>query len=206
MHAKCGQNDAGGQRPVFGNAHGKMTGNHARPLAVPPAGRTMPKSRSGIIAGMDSHGNYVLAHLSDLHLGYRAGHKLTGQGVNWREADGYKALDEMVRQILDDGTVDAVLIAGDVFHTPEPSIRSILAAQHAFRTLASNEKGKTPINKESIEQGSFYLFGYMMSETQRADYIPALFVDGKVKNADLSIYNPDDVWKYIKALPDMSHV
>lgn len=70
----------------------------------------------------------------------------------------------------------------------------------------SNEKGKTPINKESIEQGSFYLFGYMMSETQRADYIPALFVDGKVKNADLSIYNPDDVWKYIKALPDMSHV
>lgn len=98
----------------------------------------MPKSRSGIIAGMDSHGNYVLAHLSDLHLGYRAGHKLTGQGVNWREADGYKALDEMIRQILDDGTVDAVLIAGDVFHTPEPSIRSILAAQHAFRTLASN--------------------------------------------------------------------
>lgn len=87
---------------------------------------------------MDSHGNYVLAHLSDLHLGYRAGHKLTSQGVNWREADGYKALDELVHQILNDGTVDAVLIAGDVFHTPEPSIRSILAAQRAFRLLASN--------------------------------------------------------------------
>lgn len=70
----------------------------------------------------------------------------------------------------------------------------------------SNEKGKTPINKDSIEQGSFYLFGYMMSETQRADYIPALFVDNTVKNNDLSIYNPDDMWKYIKALPNMSHV
>lgn len=91
-----------------------------------------------IIDYMDSHGNYVLAHLSDLHLGYKAGHKLTKQGINWREADGYKALDEVVHQILSEGTVDAVLIAGDVFHTPEPSIRSILFAQREFRILADN--------------------------------------------------------------------
>lgn len=90
------------------------------------------------ITSMDMNGNYVLAHLSDLHLGYKAGHKMTRQGINWREADGYRAFDEMVTQILDDGTVDAVLIAGDVFHTPEPSINSILMAQKGFRRLANN--------------------------------------------------------------------
>lgn len=69
-----------------------------------------------------------------------------------------------------------------------------------------NEQGKTPITAESIKQGTFYQFGYMMSETQRADYIPALFVDNTVKNADLSIYDPDSMWKYIKALPNMDKV
>lgn len=87
---------------------------------------------------MNASGEYVLAHLSDLHLGYRSGHKVTAQGVNWREADGYKAFDDVVRQMLEDGTVDAVLIAGDLFHTPEPSIRTILVAQKELRRLADN--------------------------------------------------------------------
>lgn len=70
----------------------------------------------------------------------------------------------------------------------------------------TKEEGKTEISAASIKQGTFYQFGYMMSETQRADYIPALFVDGKVKNGDMSIYDPDSMWKYITALPNMSHV
>ena len=85
---------------------------------------------------MNNHGEYILAHLSDLHLGYKAGRKITSQGINWRVADGYKAFDECVNQILEDGTVDAVLVAGDVFHVPEPDMNSIVIAQREFRRLA----------------------------------------------------------------------
>ena len=72
---------------------------------------------------MDSNGNTVIAHLSDLHLGYSSSNcKLNPQGVRWREADGYMAWIREIKDIINDGTVDVVLIAGDVFHTPTPSM------------------------------------------------------------------------------------
>lgn len=84
----------------------------------------------------DAKGNYVLAHLSDLHLGYRSGRETTVDGVNWREQDGYTAFTRMVDQIIRDGTVDAVLVAGDVFHVPNPSTRAVFNAQREYRRLA----------------------------------------------------------------------
>jgi DNA repair exonuclease SbcCD nuclease subunit len=85
---------------------------------------------------MNDHGEYVLAHMSDLHLGYKAGRKNTPQGINWRVADGYKALHDCINEILEDGSVDAVLVSGDVFHVPEPDVNSIIIAQREFRRLA----------------------------------------------------------------------
>lgn len=81
-------------------------------------------------------GLITIAHLSDLHLGYRSGSKMTDKGINWREFDGYSAFHHAVTQIIKDGTIDAVLIAGDVFHTPTPSIRSIWFAQKEIRRFA----------------------------------------------------------------------
>lgn len=85
---------------------------------------------------MDMQNNYVIAHLSDLHLGYSAGHKVNEEGVNLRECDGFDAFNEIISQIIEDGTVDVVLVAGDLFHTPTPDIRSMIVAQHGFRKLA----------------------------------------------------------------------
>ena len=79
--------------------------------------------------------NIVLAHLSDLHLGYAAGFKTDSNGVNLREMDGYRAFHTMVGDILA-ARVDAVLVAGDVFHTPTPTVRTIVEAQKEFRRLA----------------------------------------------------------------------
>ena len=62
---------------------------------------------------------------------------------------------------------------------------------------ASEGKGSTPITLQSLRNGSFYEWNYASSESQRADYIPAVFIDGKVKNADLPIYEPDSMWDYI---------
>lgn len=89
---------------------------------------------------MDSNGNTVIAHLSDLHLGYSSSNcKLNPQGVRWREADGYMAWIREIKDIINDGTVDVVLIAGDVFHTPTPSILAVKQAQKGVRILANAE-------------------------------------------------------------------
>ena len=86
---------------------------------------------------MDAQGNTVIAHLSDLHLGYSSSNcKLNPQGVRWREADGYMAWIREIKDIINDGTVDVVLIAGDVFHTPTPSILAVKQAQKGVRMLA----------------------------------------------------------------------
>lgn len=86
---------------------------------------------------MDSNGNTVIAHLSDLHLGYSSSNcKLNPQGVRWREADGYMAWIREIKDIINNGTVDVVLIAGDIFHTPTPSILAVKQAQKGVRMLA----------------------------------------------------------------------
>jgi DNA repair exonuclease SbcCD nuclease subunit len=74
--------------------------------------------------------------MSDLHLGYQSGRRLTDRGLNRREMDGYKALHVMIDDVIADGESDAVLIAGDVFHTPYPSIMSIMVAQSEIRRLS----------------------------------------------------------------------
>lgn len=73
-----------------------------------------------------------IAHISDLHIGYRAGLKENSSHINLREADGYVALAKLVKSIIQEG-VDSVVVAGDVFHTPTPSVRSIVFVQNQFR-------------------------------------------------------------------------
>lgn len=72
-----------------------------------------------------------LAHLADIHLGFRQYHRLTPQGINQREADVAAAFRHAV-----DGVVaaapDLVVIAGDLFHSVRPSNPAIL---HAFNQL-----------------------------------------------------------------------
>lgn len=76
--------------------------------------------------------SFKIAHLSDLHLGYKATNHLSSQGVNFREADGYLAFIKMVNQIIEE-QVDAVIVAGDTFHTFKPEIRSLTFAQSQFQ-------------------------------------------------------------------------
>ena len=77
-----------------------------------------------------------VAHLADLHLGYRAYHRVTARGINMREADVSGAFREAVERVI---TLqpDLVLIAGDVFHTVRPSNTAIASAFRQFSTLAA---------------------------------------------------------------------
>lgn len=78
-----------------------------------------------------------LAHISDLHLGYKSGNKRdVDTGINLREQDGYNALEEIITQIIDN-KVNAVVCTGDFFHIPTPSIYTIVEGQKQLRRLAN---------------------------------------------------------------------
>lgn len=79
---------------------------------------------------------FTIAHLSDLHLGYLSGRKkINESGYNVRENDGYVAFEKAIDQIIEE-SVDSVVIAGDVFHSPRPKNHTILIAQENLRRLA----------------------------------------------------------------------
>jgi DNA repair exonuclease SbcCD nuclease subunit len=73
-----------------------------------------------------------IAHLADLHLGYRAYHRMNARGGNMREADVADAFRQAVNRIVE-LRPDLVLVAGDVFHTVRPSNTAIA---EAFRQLS----------------------------------------------------------------------
>jgi len=65
-----------------------------------------------------------IAHLADLHLGFRQFQRLDASGVNQREADVAGAFRRAIDAVID-RRPDAVLIAGDLFHSVRPTNRAI---------------------------------------------------------------------------------
>ncbi len=66
-----------------------------------------------------------VAHLADLHLGFRQFDRLTPRGTNQREADVADAFRRAVDDLLEQQP-DLILIAGDVFHSVRPTNAAIL--------------------------------------------------------------------------------
>lgn len=69
---------------------------------------------------------YHIAHLADLHVGFRQFNKTTPGGINQREADVTEALRRVVSAVID-AAPDLIVIAGDVFHHVRPPNAAILA-------------------------------------------------------------------------------
>ena len=76
----------------------------------------------------------LIAHLADLHLGYRAYHRLAPGGVNQRERDVSDALGLALEDVIR-ARPDLVLVAGDVFHTVRPSNSAIMDGFRHFMRL-----------------------------------------------------------------------
>ncbi len=66
-----------------------------------------------------------LAHLADLHLGFRQFDRQTARGGNQREADIADAFRSAVDDLLEQRP-DLIVIAGDVFHSVRPTNPAIL--------------------------------------------------------------------------------
>ncbi len=85
----------------------------------------------------------LIAHLADLHLGYRAYHRLAPGGLNARERDVAGAFRAALDRVIE-LRPDVVLVAGDVFHTVRPSNAAIADAFRQFARLAA-ALPRTPI-------------------------------------------------------------
>lgn len=79
-----------------------------------------------------------IAHFADCHLGYRAG-RSREDGTNLRELDGYMAFEEAVDGMIEE-KVDVVVLAGDLFHSPEPSVKSFREASRILQKFPKETK------------------------------------------------------------------
>ncbi|HUR95827.1 MAG TPA: exonuclease SbcCD subunit D [Gemmatimonadales bacterium] len=75
-----------------------------------------------------------LAHIADPHLGIRQYHRQTPAGINQREADVAQAFRRAVDGVIE-ARPDAVLVAGDLFHSVRPTNAAIVFAFRQFQRL-----------------------------------------------------------------------
>ena len=75
-----------------------------------------------------------LAHIADPHLGIRQYHRQTPAGINQREADVASAFRAAVDGVLA-ARPDAVVVAGDLFHSVRPTNYAIVFAFRQFQRL-----------------------------------------------------------------------
>jgi exonuclease SbcD len=78
----------------------------------------------------------LIAHLADLHLGYRAYHRLAPGGINVRERDVAQAFRAAVDRLIQ-LEPQLIIVAGDVFHTVRPSNAAIADAFRQFARLSA---------------------------------------------------------------------
>jgi DNA repair exonuclease SbcCD nuclease subunit len=75
-----------------------------------------------------------LAHLADPHLGIRQFHRQTSGGINQREADVAAAFKSAIDGVIA-ARPDAVVVAGDLFHSVRPTNAAIVFAFRQFQRL-----------------------------------------------------------------------
>ncbi len=75
-----------------------------------------------------------LAHIADPHLGIRQYHRQTSGGINQREADVAAAFRSAIDGVIA-ARPDAVVIAGDLFHSVRPTNAAIVFAFRQFQRL-----------------------------------------------------------------------
>jgi hypothetical protein len=81
-----------------------------------------------------------LAHLADVHLGFRQYARVTPRGVNQREADVALAFRRALDAVAE-AAPDLVVLAGDLFHAVRPTNAAILDAFHQLRRFRARLPG-----------------------------------------------------------------
>jgi exonuclease SbcD len=139
-----------------------------------------------------------LAHLADLHLGFRQFTRQTPQGINQREADVAMvfrgALEDVVRQ-----RPDLIIVAGDLFHSVRPTNTAILDAFHRFQDVRARLPD-TPLvlvagnhdTPRSAETGSILRLFEAIPGVHVVAYEPRRLVFPQLQTAVLCV--PNGAW------------
>ncbi|MDE1840845.1 MAG: exonuclease SbcCD subunit D [Thaumarchaeota archaeon] len=98
----------------------------------------------------------IFSHISDTHLGFVQYHS------EERENDVYTAFDEAIDTSIKDH-VDFIILAGDIFHVPNPSGKAIVVLANALKRLKKN----------NIE--SFFILGEHDISRIRATPVPWVY-------------------------------
>jgi len=106
----------------------------------------------------------IFSHISDTHLGFVQYHS------EERENDVYQAFDEAIDTSIKDH-VDFIILAGDIFHVPNPSGKAIVVLANALKRL----------KKSNID--SFFILGDHDISRIRATPVPWVY-----HNLDFSKY------------------
>lgn len=77
-----------------------------------------------------------VAHLADLHLGFRQYTRQTPDGINQREVDVARAFTRAVDAIVA-AQPDLIVVAGDIFHASRPPNTALVHALQQFARLAA---------------------------------------------------------------------
>ena len=76
-----------------------------------------------------------VAHLSDLHLGFRAYGRIE-RDANMRERDVAAAFERAIQEVVRLGP-DVIVVSGDVFDRPDPPASAVVALARGLETLAA---------------------------------------------------------------------
>ena len=98
----------------------------------------------------------LFSHIADTHLG------LVQYGSNEREEDVYDAFNQTIDISIKD-KVDFVIFAGDIFHEPNPSGRSIMQMANGLKKLKKNNIG------------SFFVLGEHDTSRIRGTPVPYIY-------------------------------
>ena len=75
----------------------------------------------------------IIAHLSDLHLGFRAYGRVE-RGTDMRERDVAAAFERAVQQLIK-LRPDVIVVAGDVFDRPDPPASAVVALARGLEAM-----------------------------------------------------------------------
>ena len=138
-----------------------------------------------------------ICHMADVHLGYRRYNKLTKNGINQREADINLAFQEAITRMIS-LKPDAVVIAGDLFHSVRPSNAIVTMCFRQLRRLADETQAPIIIvagNHETpkrIDTGSVLQLFTEISGVYVADAQKEVFTFKDKSLADLdNLPDPD---------------
>ena len=138
---------------------------------------------------------FYIGHIADTHIGYRDGAKMTEEGVNIREQDGYDALAEVVDRLIElkeAGMLNIVIHGGDIFHTSHPKHQS-------------NRMGSVPAYRLYKAGIPFYgLAGNHDASDERANIAAVAPIHAQARTSTLSTSLPDDTRSSTQKLTGIS--